>query len=57
MLEYDGDVNSVDDRGSSPLHCLCSETHATASLPDCVSLLVSQTLLQEINNIASTIIV
>ena len=42
MLDCDGDVNSVDDRGNTPLHCLCSVDHSSSSsLPDCISLLVS----------------
>ena len=41
LLEHDGDVNSVDASGNSPLHCMCSEDRNIAALPDCVTLLVS----------------
>jgi ankyrin repeat protein len=40
LLEHDGDVNSVDASGNSPLHCMCSEDRNIAALPDCVTLLV-----------------
>lgn len=43
LLEHNGDVNSVDASGNSPLHCLCSEEKSIANLPNCISLLVSTT--------------
>jgi ankyrin repeat protein len=53
MLAYDGDVNSVDSRGNSPLHCLCSESRDIPSLPDCVSLLVGRGASLNLKNHAS----
>lgn len=43
LLEHNGDVNSVDASGNSPLHCLCSEKKSIANLTNCISLLVSTT--------------